>query len=69
MWASAPENMWIVGSLGTTDFFDGAAVHHVTDTSNDELDATLNGVWVSPTGIAYAVGTAGTIVVHGPGLE
>jgi len=69
MWASAPENMWIVGSLGTTDFFDGVAVHHVTDTSDDELDATLNGVWVSPTGIAYAVGTAGTIVVHGPGLE
>jgi photosystem II stability/assembly factor-like uncharacterized protein len=68
MWASAPDNMWIVGQLGTTDFFDGVALHHVSDTNDDELDATLNAVWVSPTGKAYAVGDAGTIVVHQPGL-
>jgi hypothetical protein len=67
MAASASTNLWIVGALGTTDFFDGTTLSHVTTTQTDDLDAGLNGVWVSPTGRAYAVGQSGTIVTHEAG--
>ena len=57
-----------MGAAGHTYHWNGTAFTKLTATENPELQADLNGVWVSPTGRVYAVGTTGTIVVYESGV-
>jgi hypothetical protein len=67
MHGNATDNLWIVGLAGQTYNWDGTTLTKLTENSQGELDASLYGVWVSPTGRVYAVGASGTILTFESG--
>ena len=58
IWASSPDNVWVVGDYGTIMHWDGNNWNNISCGTEN----SLNGVWGTSTGEVWAVGYTGTVL-------